>query len=78
MRAQAGGLNMNDRVAVATFVTGKAPTGNAGTAPESNLCKERGAAVGAEVGSSWNGWGRDLTIRASNLTPGLRPPRCRT
>jgi polyvinyl alcohol dehydrogenase (cytochrome) len=71
MRAQAGGLNMNDRVAVATFVTGKAPTGNAGTVPESNLCKEQGTAGGAEVGSSWNGWGRDLDNSRFQPDPGL-------
>ena len=46
MRAQAAGLNMNDRVAVATFVTGKAPTGNLGKAPETNLCTEHGVAAG--------------------------------
>jgi polyvinyl alcohol dehydrogenase (cytochrome) len=61
MRAQAGGLNMNDRVAVATFLTGKAPTGNPGATPETNLCKEEGAAAGPETGSNWNGWGGDLT-----------------
>src|SRR5689334_5325594 len=39
MRAQAAGLNMNDRVAVATFLTGKPPTGKS-AAPESNLCAQ--------------------------------------
>jgi polyvinyl alcohol dehydrogenase (cytochrome) len=71
MRAQAGGLNMNDRVAVATFVTGKAPTGNPGMAPESNLCKEPGAARGANTGPSWNGWGRDLDNSRFQPDPGL-------
>jgi polyvinyl alcohol dehydrogenase (cytochrome) len=71
MRAQAGGLNMNDRAAVATFVTGKPPTGNLGIVPESNLCKEQGAAAGAEGGSSWNGWGRDLDNSRFQPDPGL-------
>jgi polyvinyl alcohol dehydrogenase (cytochrome) len=71
MRAQAAGLNMNDRVAVATFVTGKAPTGNMGTAPESNLCTEQGAATAAGSGSSWNGWGRDLNNSRYQPNPGL-------
>ena len=71
MRAQAGGLNMNDRVAVATFLTGKAPTGNPGATPETNLCKEQGAAVGPEAGSSWNGWGRDLNNARFQPEPGL-------
>jgi polyvinyl alcohol dehydrogenase (cytochrome) len=71
MRAQAAGLNMNDRVAVAAFVTGKAPTGNMGTAPESNLCTEQGAATAANGGSSWNGWGRDLNNSRYQPNPGL-------
>jgi polyvinyl alcohol dehydrogenase (cytochrome) len=72
MRAQAGGLNMNDRAAVATFLTGKAPTGNPGGAPpETNLCKEQGAAAGGEGGSSWNGWGRDLNNSRFQPDPGL-------
>ena len=71
MRAQAGGLNMNDRAAVATFLTGKAPTGNLGAAPETNLCKEQGAAAGGEGGSSWNGWGRDLNNSRFQPDPGL-------
>jgi polyvinyl alcohol dehydrogenase (cytochrome) len=71
MRAQAGGLNMNDRVALATFVTGKAPTGNPGMAPEGNLCKEAGAALGTNTGPSWNGWGRDLDNSRFQPDPGL-------
>lgn len=59
MRTQAAGLNMNDRVAVATFVTGKAPLGNIGAGPEGNLCVAHGRAA-INSGSSWNGWGRDL------------------
>src|SRR6185312_4340095 len=56
MRAQAAGLNMNDRVAVATFLTGKPPTGKS-AAPETNLCTRTTAAMLDESG--WNGWGRD-------------------
>ncbi len=59
MRTQAGGLNMNDRVAVATFVTGKAPSTNMEAGPEGNLCSVNSGPAGSG-GSSWNGWGRDL------------------
>ena len=71
MRAQAAGLNMNDRVAVATFVTGKAPTGNLGKVPETNLCTEHGVAKAADSGSNWNGWGRDLNNSRYQPNPGI-------
>ncbi len=71
MRAQAAGLNMNDRVAVATFITGKPPTGNAGKAPETNLCAQQGAATAANGSSSWNGWGVDLGNTRYQPDPGL-------
>jgi polyvinyl alcohol dehydrogenase (cytochrome) len=70
MRTQAAGLNMNDRVAVATFVTGKAPTGNIGAGPEGNLCVAHGR-VAINSGSSWNGWGRDLDNSRFQPEPGL-------
>jgi polyvinyl alcohol dehydrogenase (cytochrome) len=71
MRAQASGLNMNDRVALATFITGKPPTGNAGKVPETNLCAQQGSATGLGGGSSWNGWGVDLNNTRYQPDPGL-------
>jgi polyvinyl alcohol dehydrogenase (cytochrome) len=70
MRTQAAGLNMNDRVAVATFLTGKAPSENVAAAPETNLCTKRGAAA-PDHGSGWNGWGRDLENSRYQPEPGL-------
>ena len=70
MRTQAAGLNMNDRVAVATFVTGQAPTAKMAAGPEGNLCvAHRRAALSA--GSSWNGWGGDLDNSRYQPEPGL-------
>ena len=70
MRTQAAGLNMNDRVAVATFVTGKVPTGNLGAVPERNLCTAQGTpATNGDAG--WNGWGRDLDNSRYQPKPGL-------
>lgn len=70
MRTQAAGLNMNDRVAVATFVTGKAPTGNINAGPEGNLCVALGGAA-IDDASSWNGWGGDLDNSRYQPVPGL-------
>ena len=66
MRTQAAGLAMNDRVAVATFLTGKAPTDNMGKGPEENLCTTAGVAA-VDTGPAWNGWGptsRQLPLSA--------------
>jgi polyvinyl alcohol dehydrogenase (cytochrome) len=68
MRTQAAGLNMNDRVAVATFLTGKPPTGKS-AAPESNLCTQHTATT--LDGSGWNGWGRDLDNTRYQPEPGF-------
>ena len=70
MRAQAAGLNMNDRVAVATFVTGQAPADKMTAVPEGNLCVSHGNAA-ISAGSSWNGWGRDLDNSRYQPEPGL-------
>lgn len=67
MRTQASGLNMNDRVAVATYLTGKAPTGKV-SAPEGNLCPSQGTATLDDTG--WNGWGRDLDNSRFQPRPG--------
>lgn len=70
MRAQAAGLNMNDRVAVATYLTGKAPTGTMGRGPEKNLCAQSGVAA-TDADPAWNGWGRDLANTRYQSEPGL-------
>jgi len=71
MRTQAAGLNMNDRVAVATFLTGKPPTGNMGRGPEQNLCGKSAGPV-TDTGPAWNGWGRDLANTRYQPDPGLK------
>ena len=70
MRTQAAGLNMNDRVAVATFVTGQAPADKMAAVPEGNLCVSHGGAA-ISTGSGWNGWGRDLDNSRYQPKPGL-------
>jgi polyvinyl alcohol dehydrogenase (cytochrome) len=69
MRTQAAGLAMNDRVAVATYLTGSTPSGKLDATPEGNRCTERGTAVA--TGPSWNGWGRDLDNSRYQPDPGL-------
>jgi polyvinyl alcohol dehydrogenase (cytochrome) len=70
MRTQAAGLNMNDRVAIATFLTGKAPT-NRAAPPEINLCSPQVPARVDGRGRDWNGWGRDLDNSRYQPGPGL-------
>jgi polyvinyl alcohol dehydrogenase (cytochrome) len=70
MRSQAAGLSMNDRVAVATYLTGKAPIGRLAPIPEANRCPvPRAHAVGS--GPMWNGWGNDLANTRFQSDPGL-------
>src|SRR3954463_16744190 len=38
MRVQAGGLNRNEQVALATYLTGRVPSENPGMSSEKNLC----------------------------------------
>jgi polyvinyl alcohol dehydrogenase (cytochrome) len=70
MRAQAGGLSMNDRVAVATYLTGKAPVGRLAQVPESNRCAAP-VAPATDAGPGWNGWGHDLANSRFQDAPGL-------
>jgi polyvinyl alcohol dehydrogenase (cytochrome) len=70
MRTQAGGLSMNDRVAVATYLTGKAPVGRLAPTPEANRCPAPRAAA-ADSGPIWNGWGADLANTRFQSDPGL-------
>ena len=69
MRTQAGGLTMNERDAVATFVTGRAPGPAIAAAPEKNLCQ--GSNAPTLAGPQWNGWGRDLDNSRFQPQPGL-------
>ncbi len=70
MRVQSSGLNNNERLAVATFLTGKPPTGKLAPTPEKNLCaRATPATLGS--GSQWNGWGRDLDNSRYQPEPGL-------
>ncbi len=70
MRAQAGGLSMNDRVAVATYLTGKAPTGRLTPVAETNSCAAPAKAAG-DSGPGWNGWGQNLANTRFQGEPGL-------
>jgi len=70
MRAQAAGLSMNDRVAVATYLTGKAPLGHLAPTPEQNRCPAP-LAPAADSGPNWNGWGADLANTRFQSDPGL-------
>jgi len=70
MRAQAGGLSMNDRVAVATYLTGNPPTGRLTPVPEANPCAAQAAAA-TDSGPGWNGWGHDLANTRFQNEPGL-------
>jgi outer membrane protein assembly factor BamB len=69
MRAQAAGLGMNDRVGIATYLTGKAPTGRLAPTPESNPCAA-GASVD-DAGAGWNGWGHDISNTRFQDAPGI-------
>ena len=69
MRNQAAGLNMNDRVAIATYLTGQAPE-NRTPAAETNLCVRQVPAM-PDAGKGWNGWGRDLDNSRYQPNPGL-------
>ncbi len=70
MRTQAAGMNRNDRVAVATYVTGKAPIGRLAPTPEANRCPAPHAPA-ADSGPGWNGWGGDLANTRFQGNPGL-------
>jgi polyvinyl alcohol dehydrogenase (cytochrome) len=70
MRTQAAGLSMNDRVAVATYLTGKAPLGRLAPKPESNRCAAP-VAPATDSGPGWNGWGHDLANTRFQDEPGL-------
>lgn len=70
MRPQAAGMNVNELAAVATFVTGKAPSGEVTPTPEKNLCARRSAPLDL-ASPQWNGWGRDDENSRFQPQPGL-------
>jgi polyvinyl alcohol dehydrogenase (cytochrome) len=70
MRAQAAGLSMNDRVGIATYLTGNAPTGRLAPTPETNPCPA-GAVPVTDAGPGWNGWGRNLANTRFQDEPGV-------
>ena len=72
MRVQAGGLNHNDQVALATYLTGRVPSDNPVMPPEKNLCA-KGARFepAASPTGQWNGWGVDLDNSRYQPKPGL-------
>jgi len=70
MRTAASGLSMNDRVAVATYLTGKAPVGRLAPKPEANRCAAP-VTPATDSGPGWNGWGHDLANTRFQDDPGL-------
>ena len=70
MRTQAAGLNMNERLALALFITGRPATGKLTPVAETNLCAAKTAAS-VDQGSEWNGWGNDLSNARFQPNPGL-------
>ncbi len=70
MRTQAAGLTLNERTALATFVTGKAPSGELTAPAEKNLCARRETPLDMAA-AQWNGWGRDLDNSRFQPQPGL-------
>jgi polyvinyl alcohol dehydrogenase (cytochrome) len=70
MRAQAAGLNLNERTWIATFLTGEAPTGKLAAPPEANVCATSHALLDMTA-AQWNGWGRDLDNSRFQQQPGL-------
>ena len=72
MRVQAGGLNLNEQKALATFLTGRAPSEALAAAPEKNLCtRSQPLPALASLDGQWNGWGRDLDNSRFQPQPGL-------
>ncbi len=70
MQPQAAGLSMNDRVALATYLTGRAPSGRLSPVPETNRCQAPYAPAD-DAGPAWNGWGRELANTRFQSDPGL-------
>jgi polyvinyl alcohol dehydrogenase (cytochrome) len=72
MRVQAGGLNHNDQVALATYITGRAPSDNPHMPPEKNLCaKDKPFQNIYTLVGNWNGWGVDRENSRFQPKPGL-------
>jgi polyvinyl alcohol dehydrogenase (cytochrome) len=71
MRPQALGLTLNERKAVATFLTGREPSDKVAVVPEQNRCRRSGPLVAGAP--QWNGWGNDLSNTRYHPAPGLTP-----
>ena len=70
MRAQAAGLNLNERTWVAMYLTGKAPTGGLTAPAETNVCAAGGVFLDMSM-PQWNGWGHDLDNSRFQPQPGI-------
>ena len=72
MRVQAGGLNHNDQVALATYITGRVPSDNPVMPPEKNRCPKGAPFEGVTSPQGhWNGWGVDVDNSRFQPKPGL-------
>ena len=72
MKEQARGLDADQILAIAIYVTGKQPGPGAGAPQNTNICKASGKPINLN-GPQWNGWGRDLDNTRYQPTPGLKP-----
>jgi polyvinyl alcohol dehydrogenase (cytochrome) len=70
MRTQAAGLNLNERIALASFVTGKELRGDLAAPPETNVCAKPDSPLDLKA-AQWNGWGRGLDNARFQPNPGL-------
>jgi polyvinyl alcohol dehydrogenase (cytochrome) len=70
MRPQTAGMNLNERIALAAFVTGKVPGAELTPPPEKNVCARRDAPLNLAA-PQWNGWGRDYENSRYQPEPGL-------
>ncbi len=70
MRSQAAGLTLNERIALAGFVTGRVPTGNVAQPQETNLCATPAPPLSL-ADPQWNGWGNDLDNSRYQPNPGF-------
>ncbi len=72
MRVQAGGLNHNDHIALATYLTGRVPLRQScGAAREEPVRQGAKFEPAASPVGQWNGWGLDLDNSRYQPKPGL-------
>lgn len=70
MQAQGTGLTEEERIALATHLTGRAPSAGNRADPNANMCKKSVAPTTIQPGDS-NGWGMDLQNTRFQDRPGL-------